>query len=79
MIILSCFLGEIYLAFFNVNTVQTVITAMTSDLAKVLPGKNLNSCKCHELWSGKDFGVLNQSLSTAVEGHGCALFILNCS
>ena len=55
------------------------MTAMTSDLAKVLPGKNLNSCKCNELWSGKDFGVLNQSLSTAVEGHGCALFILNCS
>jgi len=71
--------GEIYLAFFNVNTDQTVMTAMTSDLAKVLPGKNLNSCKCNELWSGKDFGVLNQSLSTAVEGHGCALFILNCS
>ncbi|KAK7850771.1 alpha-galactosidase [Quercus suber] len=71
--------GEIYLAFFNVNTDQTVITAMASDLAKVLPSKNLNSCKGNELWSGKDFGVLNQSLSTVVEGHGCALFILNCS
>ena len=79
MIILPCFLGEVYLAFFNVNTDQTEITAMTSDMARVLPGKNLSSCMCHELWSGRDCGVLKQSLSKAVASHGCELFIMFCS
>ncbi|XP_030959173.1 alpha-galactosidase-like [Quercus lobata] len=71
--------GEVYLAFFNVNTDQREITAMTSDMAKVLPGKNLSSCLCHELWSGRDCGVLKQSLSKAVASHGCELFIMFCS
>ena len=79
MIILPCFLGEVYLAFFNVNTDQTKITAMTSDMAKVLPGKNLSSCMCHELWSGRNRGVLKQSLSKEVVSHGCELFIMFCS
>lgn len=52
-----------------------------ADLAKVLPGKDFSSalCKCIEEWSGKDFGVVKDSVSTQVEIHGCALFILNCS
>jgi hypothetical protein len=81
MIILSAFLGEIYVAFFNMNPAKTVMSAKISDLAKVLPGKNLNgaSCECKEVWSGKDFGVTNQSISMAVEIHGCALFVLNCN
>jgi len=59
MIILSYFLGEIYIAFFNLNPAKTVISAKISDLAKVLPGKNLNgtSCKCREVWSGKEIAV----------------------
>lgn len=72
--------GEIYIAFFNLNTEKTLISTKISDLAKALPGKKLNgaSCKCREVWSGKDYGVLQQTVSTAVEMHGCALFVLNC-
>ncbi|XP_048317876.2 uncharacterized protein LOC125418411 isoform X1 [Ziziphus jujuba] len=72
--------GEIYLAFFNLNAEKTVISASISDLAKALPGKNLNgaSCKANEIWSGKDFGIISQSISTPVEIHGAALFVLNC-
>ncbi|KAH9772980.1 alpha-galactosidase [Citrus sinensis] len=72
--------GEIYVAFFNLNTEKTLISTKISDLAKALPGKNLNgaSCKCREVWSAKDYGVLQQTLSTAVGMHGCALFVLNC-
>ncbi|ESR51470.1 alpha-galactosidase [Citrus sinensis] len=72
--------GEIYVAFFNLNTEKTLISTKISDLAKALPGKNLNgaSCKCREIWSAKDYGVLQQTLSTAVGMHGCALFVLNC-
>ncbi|GAV87006.1 Melibiase domain-containing protein [Cephalotus follicularis] len=73
--------GEIYVAFFNLNPEKTVISATISDLAKALPEKNLTgaSCKCQEIWSGKDFGVTNKLISMAVEMHGCALLILNCS
>ncbi|KAI9169986.1 hypothetical protein LWI28_020612 [Acer negundo] len=72
--------GEIYVAFFNLNTEKTVISTSISDLAKALPRENLNraSCKCREVWSGKDYGVIKQSISTAVETHGCVLFVLNC-
>ncbi|KAK2636601.1 hypothetical protein Ddye_031393 [Dipteronia dyeriana] len=72
--------GEIYVAFFNLNTEKTVISTSISDLAKALPRKNLNraSCECREVWSGKDYGVIKHSVSTAVETHGCALFVLNC-
>lgn len=80
MIILSYFLGEIYIAFFNLNPAKTVISAKISDLAKVLPGKNLNgtSCKCREVWSGKEIAVTDQTISMAVEIHGSVLFVLNC-
>lgn len=76
----SIYSGEIYVAFFNLNTEKTVISAKISDMAKVLPGRNFNnsSCKCREAWSGKDFGVTKDSISMAVETHGCALFVLNC-
>lgn len=73
--------GEIYVAFFNLNPEKTVISAKISDLEKALPGKtNLNeaSCKSREVWSGKDFGVTELSISMAVEMHGSALFVLNC-
>uniref|UniRef100_A0A803PH02 Alpha-galactosidase n=1 Tax=Cannabis sativa TaxID=3483 RepID=A0A803PH02_CANSA len=72
--------GEVYVAFFNLNPVKTVISAKMSDLAKALPGANLNdgSCKYKEVWSGKDYGIANHSISMAVETHGPALFVLNC-
>ncbi|XAR64480.1 Alpha-galactosidase [Bertholletia excelsa] len=72
--------GEIYVAFFNLNPQKTVISAKISDVAKVVH-KNLNqvSCRCKEVWSGKDLGEVNKTISMAVEAHGCALFILNCS
>lgn len=60
---------------------KTVITAKISDLAKALPGAKLSedSCKYRELWYGKDFGIAKQSISTEVETHGTALFVLNCA
>ncbi|XVF43883.1 hypothetical protein PTKIN_Ptkin02bG0076500 [Pterospermum kingtungense] len=71
--------GEIYLAFFNLNSEKTVISANIADIAKVLPRKNLNgpSCKYREIWSGR-FGVTKQSISIAVETHSSTLFVLNC-
>ncbi|KAG6764701.1 hypothetical protein POTOM_032182 [Populus tomentosa] len=72
--------GEIYVALFNLNSVKTVISVKTSDMAKVLPGRNFNGTSCHgrEVWSGKDFGKIEDLISMEVEVHGCALFVLNC-
>ncbi|KAJ9176302.1 hypothetical protein P3X46_011632 [Hevea brasiliensis] len=72
--------GEIYVAFFNLNPEKTVISAKILDMDKVFPVKNWNqtSCKCREAWSGKDFGVIKDSISIAVEIHGSALFVLKC-
>lgn len=72
---------EIYVAFFNLESEKMVISAKLSDLFKALPHKSLNQATCisREVWSGKYFGVVNQSLSMAVERHGCALFVLQCS
>ena len=80
MIIPSAFLGEIYVAFFNLNPERTVISAKISDMAKVLPGKNFNgnSCQCKEVWSGNDIKVRKQTISRGVKAHGCALFVLKC-
>ncbi|KAJ7956766.1 Alpha-galactosidase [Quillaja saponaria] len=73
--------GEIYIAFFNLNAQKMVISTKTSDLARVLPDRNLNwnSCKCIEVWSGKDIEITQETISLAVEIHGTALFVLNCS
>jgi hypothetical protein len=73
--------GETYVAFFNLNPEKTEISAKISDLAKVLPRENLSntSCSCKEVWSGKDMGEAKESISMAVETHGCALFVLDCS
>jgi hypothetical protein len=77
---LSVYSGEIYVALFNLNSVKTVISAKTSDMAKVLPGRNFNGTSCHgrEVWSGKDFGKIEDLISMEVEVHGCALFVVNC-
>ncbi|CAN0896297.1 unnamed protein product [Linum grandiflorum] len=74
--------GEIYVALFNLNTQRTVISTKLSDMAKVLPGRNLGSkaaaCKGMEVWSGQRYEAIEDSLEMAVDTHGCALFILNC-
>lgn len=72
--------GEIYLAFFNLNAQKTVISTRISDLAKAIPGRKsiYGSCKSSELWSGRNFGIVKDSISMEVDPHGCALFTLNC-
>ncbi|KAK8526385.1 hypothetical protein V6N12_020857 [Hibiscus sabdariffa] len=71
--------GEIYLAFFNLNSEKTVISANLADIAKVFPWKNIKgvSCKYHEIWSGES-GATEELISIAVEKHGCSLFVLTC-
>ncbi|KAK8529364.1 hypothetical protein V6N13_102287 [Hibiscus sabdariffa] len=71
--------GEIYLAFFNLNSEKTVISANLADITKVFPWKNIKgaSCKYHEIWSGES-GVTEELISIAVEKHGCSLFVLTC-
>lgn len=73
--------GEVYVAFFNLSPVKTVISAKISDLSRALGCANLReaSCKYREVWSGKDFGIAEQSISMEVETHGTALFVLNCA
>ncbi|CAH9108446.1 unnamed protein product [Cuscuta europaea] len=71
--------GEIYLAFFNLNNVTSVISTKSRDIAKALPGRSESNqtCSGRELWSGKSFGS-RAALSISIEAHGSALFILNC-
>ncbi|KAL6562694.1 hypothetical protein OROGR_003701 [Orobanche gracilis] len=73
--------GEIYVALFNLDHHKVEISVKIKDLGKALPGKDFDtaSCKCREEWSGKDFGVVKDTLSTRVDIHGVALFILNCT
>ncbi|KAL6547419.1 hypothetical protein OROMI_023140 [Orobanche minor] len=73
--------GEIYAALFNLDQHKVEISVKIKDLGKALPGKDFDtaSCKCREEWSGKDFGVVKDTLSTQVDIHGVALFVLNCT
>ncbi|OVA20827.1 Glycoside hydrolase [Macleaya cordata] len=74
--------GELYLSFFNLSPEKMVISANISDLTKAFPNRNLSkaSCKYREVWSKKNFGVAKeQTISTTVNVHGCALFVLNCN
>ncbi|WJX39646.1 hypothetical protein P8452_27168 [Trifolium repens] len=71
--------GEVYVAFFNLSEQKAVISAKTSDLAKVLRGRDLSSCKGSEVWSGSDIVITQGTLSAEVEMHGTALFVLNCN
>lgn len=72
--------GEIYLSFFNLNSWRTLVSVRISDLTTVLDSSffSRGSCDCKEVWSGKDFSAVKQTLSMMVEKHGCALFVLNC-
>ncbi|PWA98083.1 melibiase family protein [Artemisia annua] len=71
--------GEVYLAYFNLTPAKTVISTTVSSLTKAFPAINFGSCSCKEIWSEKDYGTLQHSLSASVESHGCALFILTCT
>ncbi|KAK3416710.1 hypothetical protein EUGRSUZ_H02477 [Eucalyptus grandis] len=72
--------GEIYLAFFNLNSDSMVIATEVSDLAKVLPGRSITSCVGKEIWSGTGLGRLkNGTIATKVGSHDCALYVLNCN
>lgn len=57
------------------------ISARIGDLVKVLYQRlqHRASCRCSEVWSGKNFGVVTDALSMMVEAHGCALFVLDCN
>ncbi|KAI3730892.1 hypothetical protein L1987_62072 [Smallanthus sonchifolius] len=70
---------EVYLAYFNLNPTRTVISTTVSSLSKAFPTINFGSCSCKEVWSRKDYGSLQHSLSASVDSHGCALFILTCT
>ncbi|KAK8928861.1 Alpha-galactosidase [Platanthera zijinensis] len=72
--------GEIYLSFFNLSPVSTTIYTNVRDLSKVLDSKFVgnSSCDSHEVWTGKNFAVVGGTLSATVQGHGSAVFVLNC-
>ncbi|XP_003567733.1 uncharacterized protein LOC100824287 isoform X1 [Brachypodium distachyon] len=72
--------GEIYLAFFNLDSTNRKISARISDLEKVL-GKAFvrkHSCSCTEVWSGKNLGVVTEEISAVVNPHGSVLFEMTC-
>ncbi|GAB2280532.1 hypothetical protein Dimus_015158 [Dionaea muscipula] len=73
--------GEAYVAFFNLSEQKKVISAKLSDVAKVLPDRNISaSCKCREIWSGEERCMTSDLIiSREVEAHGSALFVLKCN
>ncbi|XP_048132940.1 alpha-galactosidase A-like [Rhodamnia argentea] len=71
--------GEIYLAFFNLNSYDMTISALVSDLGKALPGRTVSACTGKEIWSGTEISRPTlYSVSIRVEAHDCALYVLNC-
>jgi hypothetical protein len=72
--------GEIYLAFFNLDSMSRKMTVEISDLGKVL-GRNLlekNPCSYTEVWSGKNFGPVKEEISAVVHSHGSMVFEIIC-
>ncbi|KAJ1379994.1 Glycosyl hydrolase, all-beta [Sesbania bispinosa] len=67
-----------YVTFFNLNDENTTISTNIADLAIVHGGRKLTSCKGMEMWSGRTIKTY-EMLSAEVVGHGCTLFVLNCS
>ncbi|XP_026442401.1 alpha-galactosidase-like [Papaver somniferum] len=76
--------GELYLAFFNLNSQETMITVRVSSLGLLnsLPVKNStaasSACTYNEVWSRKEFGILKVTVSANIAPHGCALFVIDC-
>ncbi|KAJ3692241.1 hypothetical protein LUZ60_012591 [Juncus effusus] len=71
--------GEIYLAFFNLNSVATRVTAKTSELRDFIGNSffKKSSCNYTVVWEGKN-KRLRRKISRVVNAHGCDLFVLNC-
>ncbi|CAA0829519.1 Melibiase family protein [Striga hermonthica] len=73
--------GEIYVAIFNSNHNESEVSMRIKDLGMVLSDRDFEgaSCKCREEWSGKDFGVVKDTLSIKLDIHDVALFVLDCT
>ncbi|KAL6607988.1 hypothetical protein ACP70R_041051 [Stipagrostis hirtigluma subsp. patula] len=72
--------GEIYLAFFNLDSTRRKMAAKISDLGKVL-GRTFvrkNLCRCTEVWSGRYLGLVKEEISGMVNPHGCMVFEIIC-
>uniref|UniRef100_A0A0E0JJK6 Alpha-galactosidase n=1 Tax=Oryza punctata TaxID=4537 RepID=A0A0E0JJK6_ORYPU len=72
--------GEIYLAFFNLDSTSRKITARISDLKRVLGSTFIRKdmCSCTEVWSGRNFGGLKEEISAVVKSHGSMVFEITC-
>lgn len=71
--------GEIYLAFFNLDSASRKITARVSDLEKVVRRKMVRKhlCSCTEVWSGKSSSLVKR-ISAVVNSHGSMVFEIKC-
>ncbi|KAG8051786.1 hypothetical protein GUJ93_ZPchr0001g30729 [Zizania palustris] len=74
--------GEIYLAFFNLDSISRKITARLSDLEKVL-GRGFirfrrSTCGCTDVWSGRNLGPVKEEISAVVNSHGSMVFEITC-
>ncbi|KAG9130680.1 hypothetical protein Leryth_018089 [Lithospermum erythrorhizon] len=72
--------GETYVAIFNLESDRARVSAKMADIFKALqPPQSKNTpCSGKEIWSGRTSKV-GKSVTTDVEPHGCALFVLDCS
>lgn len=72
--------GEIYLAFFNLDSKNRKVTTRISDLEKVLGRAFVRKhlCSCTEVWSGRDFGLVKDEISAVVNPHGSMVFEIIC-
>ncbi|VAI60708.1 unnamed protein product [Triticum turgidum subsp. durum] len=72
--------GEIYLAFFNLDTASRKIAVRVPDLEKAA-GRKLarkHLCTCTEVWSGKSRSLMKGDISEVVSSHGSILFEIQC-
>jgi hypothetical protein len=72
--------GEIYVAFFNLDTVGRKIVVRVPDLEKGV-GRKLarkQMCSCTEVWSGKSRSLMKGDISAVVSSHGSMLFEILC-
>lgn len=72
--------GEIYLAFFNLDTTSRQISTRVSDLEK-FAGRMLarkTSCSCTQVFSGKSRSLMKGDISAVVSSHGSMLFEIQC-
>jgi hypothetical protein len=72
--------GEIYLAFFNLDSTSRKMAARISDLGMVLRRALLRKhlCSCTEVWSGKNFSLTKEEISAVVNPHASMLFEIIC-